>query len=273
MGRPSTVKLGGVLYWTIHTVGTNGRPIEVDNPSVEVRSENDVTSLTVVAKKRAGSTGIVDCNCDFSDLMLASVNDTFEFIETVEIEGEEYVNSFYVRMVQTPWVATNRSLTSPANITTDGTQIDAAAMATMDKQGDILAKLQSSPVLVQSPVPEAGLIKLILGDTYDGSGEAGSHPKLDWPVEKNYSSADSIVLKIYNKEDIEDVRLEATATADSPTLVAITTLTATFTPALEFKGDPLRSRLAFSLVATKGTGENEKTETIDSGVCWVTARP
>lgn len=130
---------------------------------------------------------------------------------------------------------------------------------------DFAAAIRAQGVGVRATQADDGTIVLYAGMTYDGI----AHDKLSFTTLKDYSSASSIQLTIYTADDYETSILSAAATAASTTTVEVTTLTATFDPALTFTGNPAVCELRYSLIATYLSG----TELIATGPLFVFDAP
>lgn len=140
----------------------------------------------------------------------------------------------------------------------------AAGNATLANQTAILALLAAG-VQNNNPVPDAGTIQLIKGDTY--SGAAGLSPKLSWTTSIDYTAATSITLIIYDDDDTSIVYFTGAAVAASSTLVTVS-MTADFLLSLSFTGCPLTFECSFALFATTSGSDS----TIARGKAYIFAR-
>jgi len=130
---------------------------------------------------------------------------------------------------------------------------------------EIAEGVRSAGVGVRATQADDGTIVLYNGMTYDGT----AHAKLSFTVTKDYSAADTITLLIHSGTDYDTVIKSAAAMAASTTLVEVTTLTATFSPALTYVGIPAVCELRYALVASYGSGD----EVIGSGPLFVYQTP
>lgn len=130
---------------------------------------------------------------------------------------------------------------------------------------EIAQAVRSVGVGVRATQADDGTLSLYNGMTYDGT----AHAKLSWTVAKDYSSADSITLLIHSGSDYDTVIKSAAATAASTTVVEVTTLTATFSPALTYTGIPAVAELRYALVASYAGGD----EVIAAGPLYVYQTP
>ena len=110
-----------------------------------------------------------------------------------------------------------------------------------------------------------GTISLYNGMTYDGT----AHPKLSFDVTKDYATADSITLSIYQPTSTATAIKLAAAAATSSTLVEVTSLEAVFSPTLTYTGNPLICELRYTLIADW----NGPLETIAAGPLFVYDTP
>ena len=130
---------------------------------------------------------------------------------------------------------------------------------------DSAATVRSVGVSVRATQADDGTIGLYEGCTYNGT----AHAKLSFVVSKNYSAATSITLSIYQPNNTTTAIKTAAATAASSTLVEVTTLAATFSPALTYSGNPLTAELRYALIASW----SGSLETIATGPLFVYDTP
>lgn len=138
-------------------------------------------------------------------------------------------------------------------------------VATLNNQGTIISALSAGSITVVSPVSKDFTVTLFEGMTYNGI----AHERLTFTTIKNYGSASSIVLSIHLPTDYTDAVLTAAATAPTTTTVQVTSLTASFSPALTYSGNPSVAELRYSLIATYASG----LEVIATGPCFVYQTP
>lgn len=130
---------------------------------------------------------------------------------------------------------------------------------------DIAAGVRAVGVGVRATQADDGTISLYEGCTYNGT----AHDKLSFVVSKNYAAATSITLSIYQPDNTTTAIKTAAATATSSTLVEVTTLAATFSPALTYSGNPLTAELRYALIASW----SGSLETIATGPLFVYDTP
>lgn len=130
---------------------------------------------------------------------------------------------------------------------------------------DWAAAIRATGVGVRATQADDGTLSLYEGMTYNGT----AHDRLTFTVLKDYGSASSIVLSIHDPDDYTNALVTAAATAPTTTTVQVTTLTATFSPALTYAGNPAVAELRYSLIATYGSGD----ELIATGPCFVYQTP
>ena len=118
---------------------------------------------------------------------------------------------------------------------------------------------------VRATQADDGTISLYEGMTYNGT----AHPKLSFTVAKNYTTATSITLSIYEPDNTTTAIKTASASAISSTLIEVSTLTATFTPSLTYEGNPLVAELRYALIASF----SGSLETIATGPLYVYDTP
>ena len=88
--RPTTLKRGTTLYWTIATYDNSGVLIDADsNPTIALRKNGAAHTGTTTVTKRAGSTGLYDCS--FNPVGENNA-DQFQIEETATISFQSYVN-------------------------------------------------------------------------------------------------------------------------------------------------------------------------------------
>ncbi len=88
--RPTTLKRGTTLYWTIATYDNSGVLIDADsNPTIALRKNGAAHTGTTTVTKRAGSTGLYDCSFNPAGENNA---DQFQIEETATISFQSYVN-------------------------------------------------------------------------------------------------------------------------------------------------------------------------------------
>jgi hypothetical protein len=130
---------------------------------------------------------------------------------------------------------------------------------------DIAVGVRSVGVSVRATQADDGTISLYEGMTYNGT----AHPKLSFTVTKNYTTATSITLSIYQPDNTTTAIKTASASATSSTLIEVSTLTATFTPSLTYEGNPLVAELRYALIASF----SGSLETIATGPLYVYDTP
>ena len=92
MSRPTSMKVGGTVYWTLMTYDADGLLIDADStPTVAVRKNGSSVADSVSVAKRSSTTGIYDCNHSPSGEV---EGDCFGYEESVAINGDDYINSW-----------------------------------------------------------------------------------------------------------------------------------------------------------------------------------
>lgn len=137
--------------------------------------------------------------------------------------------------------------------------------ATLANQLTILGLLQEAEINLQAIVADDGTLSLYYNRRYDGT----AHAKIPFTVSKDYSSASSVTLKIYTKDDADEVRKSVTAVVASATSITVTMTATGFDPELEFDGVPLVCELRYDLIATYASGD----ESIQTGPCFIYKQP
>lgn len=131
---------------------------------------------------------------------------------------------------------------------------------------DSAVTIRSVGVSVRAAQADDGTIVLYDGRTYDGV----AHPKLNFPVSKNYTASAAITLKFFAAESASSVFATVAASAVSSTLIEVPDFTATFNPTPAFTGSPPVFECRYALTARWGASD---LETIATGHAFLFAQP
>jgi len=97
MSRPTTLKVDGIVYWSLMTYTDAGVLVDADStPTVAIRKNGTATLDVVTVTKRAATTGIYDCSYNPASEV---EGDTFTVEETALISSQAYVNSWQVKVI------------------------------------------------------------------------------------------------------------------------------------------------------------------------------
>lgn len=182
-----------------------------------------------------------------------------------------FVNGSTVAEENSPiisYVATNGVITLEEPLTSApivGDEFIIVASSHVHSISEIAQGVRAVGVGVRATQADDGTISLYEGCTYNGT----AHEKISFTVSKNYSAATSITLSIYQPDSTTTAIKTAAAAATSSTLVEVTTLTATFSPALTYSGNPLAAELRYALIASW----SGSLETIATGPLFVYDTP
>ena len=92
MSRPTSMKVDGIVYWTLATYDADGVLVDADStPTVAVRKNGASVGDTVTVAKRSATTGIYDC----SHAPAGEVDgDTFIYEESATVSAQAYLNAW-----------------------------------------------------------------------------------------------------------------------------------------------------------------------------------
>ena len=97
MSRPTTLKLDGTVYWTMHLYDADGVLIDATGtPAVTVRKDAATSADVVTVTKRAATTGIYDCS---HNPAAETIGMTIHYSESAVITAITYVNGWSLEVV------------------------------------------------------------------------------------------------------------------------------------------------------------------------------
>lgn len=167
MSRPTSLHIGGTLYWVIRLFDPSDgvTPIDADStPTVAIRKNGSSTGDSVTVTKRSATTGIYDCSYNPASEV---EGDKFTVEESATISATAYPNSWEFVVC-----AVERG-TDGANTTTPPTtaQIEAALLNEGDGQALIDAIIQA----IDDADIEADLFPALIGSWILDRVVAGNH--------------------------------------------------------------------------------------------------
>ena len=258
MTRPTTLKVGGVVYWVLNTYTDAGVLVDADTtPTVAVRKNGASTVDVVTVTKRSATTGIYDCSYNPAS---EAEGDAFTIEETATISTIAYVNSwsFQVLAAERGTDGANTVVPDAAGTIPIGMALETTSQAILTDTGTTIPALIPTAGAIADQVWDEATAGHTTSGTYGGRVVRSTNSN----VEVQITGSKHIAADVHEFQT--GVITAAALAADAITAAALAADAVTEIQsglALETSVQSTLDRLGFTLAALAGACANPQVAT------------